>query len=117
MILMAGGDRPATGFLKDTGIRMARNGALLVDREMQTSLPDVWAAGDCATCYHRVLEEDYYLPWARWPTSAAGSPGAIWPGGMKIHGRAGHRGHQGVCPGDGPHGAERAGSAAAGDSL
>ena len=61
LVLMAAGIRPETGFLKDTGIRMARNGALMVDREMRTSLPDVWAAGDCATCYHRVLEEDYYL--------------------------------------------------------
>ena len=53
--------RTETAFLKETGIRMARNGAILVDREMRTSLPDVYAAGDCATCYHRVLEEDYYL--------------------------------------------------------
>ena len=58
---MAAGIRPETAFLKETGIRMARNGAILVDREMRTSLPDVYAAGDCATCYHRVLEEDYYL--------------------------------------------------------
>ena len=61
LVLMAAGIRPETGFLKDTGIRMVRNGAILVDREMRTSLPDVYAAGDCATCYHRVLEEDYYL--------------------------------------------------------
>ena len=61
LVLMAAGIRPETGFLKETGIRMAGNGAILVDREMRTSLPDVYAAGDCATCYHRVLEEDYYL--------------------------------------------------------
>ena len=61
LVLMAAGIRPETAFLKDTGIRLARNGAILVDREMRTSLPDVYAAGDCATCYHRVLEEDYYL--------------------------------------------------------
>ncbi len=61
LVLMAAGIRPETGFLKDTGIRMARNGAILVDREMRSSLPDIYAAGDCATCYHRVLEEDYYL--------------------------------------------------------
>ena len=61
LVLMAAGIRPETAFLKETGIRMARNGAILVDREMRTSLPDVYAAGDCATCYHRVLEEDYYL--------------------------------------------------------
>ena len=61
IVLMAVGVRPATGFLKDTGIRMARNGALIVDREMRTSLEDVWAAGDCATVYHRLMEEDAFI--------------------------------------------------------
>lgn len=32
MIIMAVGVVPATEFLKDTGIRLARNGAILVDR-------------------------------------------------------------------------------------
>ena len=57
-LLPAKGLLPATGFLKDTGIRTARNGALLVDREMRTSLDHVWAAGDCAVVYHRIMEED-----------------------------------------------------------
>ena len=48
MILMSVGVVPATDFLRDTGIRMARNGAILVDREMRTSLEHIYAAGDCA---------------------------------------------------------------------
>ena len=62
VVIMAVGVLPATGFLKDTGIRTARNGALLVDREMRTSLDHVWAAGDCAVVYHRIMEEDYFIP-------------------------------------------------------
>lgn len=62
LVLMAAGVVPATEFLKDTGIRMARNGALLVDREMRTSLDGVYAAGDCAAVYHRLMEEDYFIP-------------------------------------------------------
>lgn len=62
VILVAVGVVPATGFLKDTGIQMARNGALVVDRQQRTSLPDVFAAGDCAVCWHRVAQEDYFLP-------------------------------------------------------
>ena len=61
IVLMAVGVRPATGFLKDTGIRMARNGALIVDREMRTSIEDIWAAGDCATVYHRLMEEEAFI--------------------------------------------------------
>ena len=62
VVLAAFGVVPATGFLKDTGIEMARNGALIVDRQQRTSLPDVFAAGDCAVCWHRVARENYFLP-------------------------------------------------------
>ena len=61
IVVMAVGVRPATAFLRETGIRMARNGALLVDRELRTSLPDVWAAGDCAMVYHRQMEEEAFI--------------------------------------------------------
>ncbi|MBR6164340.1 MAG: CoA-disulfide reductase [Clostridia bacterium] len=61
IVIMAVGVIPATGFLRETGIRMARNGALLVDREMRTSIGDIWAAGDCAVVYHRLMEEDYFI--------------------------------------------------------
>lgn len=40
----------------------ARNGAILVDREMRTSLEHIYAAGDCAVVYHRLMEEDYFIP-------------------------------------------------------
>lgn len=62
IVVMAVGVVPSTGFLRDTGLAMARNGALLVDRQMRTSLPDIFAAGDCAVVHHRIAEEDYFLP-------------------------------------------------------
>jgi len=62
IILMSVGVMPATQFLKDTGIRMTKNGAIIVDREMRTSLPGIYAAGDCAVTYNRIMEEDYFLP-------------------------------------------------------
>jgi NADPH-dependent 2,4-dienoyl-CoA reductase/sulfur reductase-like enzyme len=62
IILMSVGVMPATQFLKETGIRMAKNGALIVDREMRTSIPGIYAAGDCAVTYNKVMEEDYFLP-------------------------------------------------------
>ena len=62
VVLAAFGVVPATGFLKDTGIEMARNGALVVDRQQRTSLPDVFSAGDCAVCWHKVAKENYFLP-------------------------------------------------------
>ena len=62
VVLVAVGVVPATGFLKGIGLEMARNGAIVVDRQQRTSLPDVFSAGDCAVCWHRVAEENYFLP-------------------------------------------------------
>ena len=62
LVILSTGVRPATGFLAGSGIRMAPNGAIYIDREMRTNIPDVYAAGDCAVVYHRVMEEDVYIP-------------------------------------------------------
>lgn len=61
LVIVAIGVRPSTGFLKDTGIRMAKNGAILVDRELRTSIEDIYAAGDCILVYNEAMEEDSYL--------------------------------------------------------
>lgn len=62
LVILAIGVRPNTNFLKDTGMQMLPNGAIVVDREMRTSIDDVWAAGDCSTVYHKGLKENTYLP-------------------------------------------------------
>lgn len=47
LVILAIGVRPATSFLKDSGLEMVK-GTILVDAQMKTNLPDVYAAGDCA---------------------------------------------------------------------
>lgn len=47
LIILAIGVWPATSFLSGSGIEMIK-GTILVDENMKTSLPDVYAAGDCA---------------------------------------------------------------------
>ena len=47
LVILAIGVRPATGFLENSGIEMFK-GTILVDQQMKTNLPDVYAAGDCA---------------------------------------------------------------------
>lgn len=61
LVIVAVGVRPATEFLKGTGIRMADNGAILVDRELRTSVPDVYAAGDCILVYHKETGADAFF--------------------------------------------------------
>jgi pyruvate/2-oxoglutarate dehydrogenase complex dihydrolipoamide dehydrogenase (E3) component len=41
------GVKPNTDFLKDSGIKMLDNGAIIVNDKGETNLTDVYAAGDC----------------------------------------------------------------------
>ncbi|MEU6733120.1 FAD-dependent oxidoreductase [Streptomyces physcomitrii] len=43
------GARPATRWLRDSGIALGEDGAILADEQLRTSAPGVWAVGDCAS--------------------------------------------------------------------
>ncbi|WP_299088969.1 CoA-disulfide reductase [uncultured Metabacillus sp.] len=62
LVLLAIGVRTNTAFLKDSGLITSVDGAIQVNAYMQTSLEDVYAAGDCATQYHRIKEMDDHIP-------------------------------------------------------
>ncbi len=62
MVILSIGVKPATAFLKGSGIELAKNGAVVVDREMRTNIPDIYSAGDCAQVYHLIKEENDYIP-------------------------------------------------------
>ena len=48
-VVMSVGIRPNTAFLRDTGLEFAPNGTLIVNENLETNLPDIYACGDCAT--------------------------------------------------------------------
>ena len=52
-VLLAMGNRPNTEFLADSGLEMFK-GTLLVDGDMRTNDPDIYAVGDCALVTNRV---------------------------------------------------------------
>lgn len=62
LVLVAVGVKPNTFFIEGTGIITIENGAIQVNAYMQTSIEDIYAAGDCATQYHRVKEKDDHVP-------------------------------------------------------
>ncbi|KIF74081.1 oxidoreductase [Streptomyces sp. 150FB] len=43
------GARPATGWLAGSGILLGQDGSVTADARLRTSLPDVYAVGDCAS--------------------------------------------------------------------
>lgn len=64
LVILATGVKPNTAFLKDTGIEMLKNGAIIVDKEGKTSIEDIYSAGDCATVTHLLKPEPAYIPLA-----------------------------------------------------
>ena len=56
LVILAIGVRPATAFLNESGIEMFK-GTIIVDRDMQTNIPDIYAAGDCAMVKNAITEK------------------------------------------------------------
>ncbi|WP_255990992.1 CoA-disulfide reductase [Chitinolyticbacter albus] len=64
LVVSAVGVRPNTDFLRASGISLLENGAIITDEYGRTSLPDVYAAGDCASVVHRLTGKPFYSPLA-----------------------------------------------------
>lgn len=62
LAVLSGGVRPNCELASAAGIKTGVKGAVVVDRQMRTNIPDVYAAGDCAETYHRLLEKNVYIP-------------------------------------------------------
>ncbi|WP_010677913.1 FAD-dependent oxidoreductase [Bacillus timonensis] len=62
LVLIAVGVKPNTEFSKEAGIVTGVKGAIQVNSCMQTNVKDIFAAGDCATQFHRIKERDDYIP-------------------------------------------------------
>ncbi len=62
VVVVCTGVRPSAGVAVAAGARTGPGGALLTDDRMRTSLPGVWAAGDCIAPHHRVLGAPAFVP-------------------------------------------------------
>jgi NADPH-dependent 2,4-dienoyl-CoA reductase/sulfur reductase-like enzyme len=60
--LVGVGVRPQVRLAQAAGVVLGATGAIATDNHMQTNLPGVYAAGDCAEAFHLVAEEPVYLP-------------------------------------------------------
>ncbi len=61
LVILAAGIRPNTAFLEDSGIAMQK-GTIIVDKALQTSLPDVYAVGDCVQVTNRLTGKPQWSP-------------------------------------------------------
>lgn len=62
IVLIGVGIRPNSEIAGEAGIELGRGGAIRVNSRMETNVPGVYAAGDCAEAYHLVLGRTAYVP-------------------------------------------------------
>ena len=62
MVLVATGVKPNTELAAAAGVALGVAGAIRVDAHMQTSLPDIYACGDCIEQLHLVTGKPVYRP-------------------------------------------------------
>lgn len=60
MVVLGIGFKPNTG-LGQGKLKMFKNGAFLVNRRQETSIPGVYAVGDCATVYNNAVQDTDYI--------------------------------------------------------
>jgi NADPH-dependent 2,4-dienoyl-CoA reductase/sulfur reductase-like enzyme/rhodanese-related sulfurtransferase len=60
--VVAVGVRPRVDLAQMAGISLGPTGAIRVDERLATSVPNIWAAGDCAEVQHVVTGGPAYLP-------------------------------------------------------
>ena len=66
MVLVSIGVRPNSRIAETAGVQLGTGDTIAVDRSLQTSNRDIYAAGDCADAYHVVTGEKTWVPLALW---------------------------------------------------
>jgi len=64
LILLAIGITPNSQLAKEAGLELGPKGAISVNRQMQTSNPNIYSAGDCADSFHVVTGRKVWIPLA-----------------------------------------------------
>ena len=85
LVIIATGFMPNTDFLEGTGIERLKNGAIVVNHKGETTVPDIYAAGDCATVPHIVTGKDVYIPLATGANKLGRVVGINMAGGEAIY--------------------------------
>ncbi len=62
LVVLSAGLMPNVEIAAEAGIQLGRTGAIEVSDRMETSLPGVYAAGDCAETTHLITGRPVYIP-------------------------------------------------------
>ncbi len=62
VLVAAVGVEPAVELARTAGAELGQTGAIVVDEKLATTVPHVWAAGDCIECRHAATNAAVHLP-------------------------------------------------------
>ena len=62
LVIMAVGIEPHTGLARDAGLKISPRGGIVVNKQMQTSDPYIYAGGDCVEIENLITEKPGYFP-------------------------------------------------------
>ncbi len=62
LVILTLGSVPNSQLAEEAGIELTEEKAVKVNNYMETNIPDIYAAGDCASHYHIVKEKNVYIP-------------------------------------------------------
>ena len=62
MVILTLGSVPNPQLAEEAEIELTEEKAVKVNNYMETNIPDIYAAGDCASHYHIVKEKNVYIP-------------------------------------------------------
>ncbi|MCA1802916.1 MAG: FAD-dependent oxidoreductase [Rhodothermaceae bacterium] len=61
LVILGMGVRPNSGLAEKAGIETGENGAIRVNKRMETSAAHIWAAGDCAESFHLISRRQVHI--------------------------------------------------------
>jgi NADPH-dependent 2,4-dienoyl-CoA reductase/sulfur reductase-like enzyme/rhodanese-related sulfurtransferase len=64
LVILAIGVRPENGLAKDAGLQIGPRGGIIVDAQMRTSDPNIWAVGDAIEVHDVLTGQETVLPLA-----------------------------------------------------
>ncbi len=81
MVILATGVTPNTKLAESIGVELGTTGAIKTNSQMQTNLENVYAVGDVAESYHRILKRNVYVPLATTANKMGRVAGDVITGG------------------------------------
>ncbi len=86
LVILAVGVVPNTNFIEGCGINLGAKKAVLVDENLRTNIENIYAAGDCALNYHKVIGKYTYIPLATSANKMGKIAGENMAGGSRAFG-------------------------------